>query len=134
MQTTNFWSKKDYAWCWITQKIGDRIIKERNSAVAPTCRVSVFSRQIKRENERREKKSFTRKETFDTRLVTTIYPSHVPSNSKKLHKKVIQFKWAKRFSSSLFLTKCSSSFTIVSRLFKDLKFKIALRITMRFWV
>ena len=64
------------------RKIGDRIIKERNSAVAPTCRVSVFSRQIKRENER-EKKSFTRKETFDTRMVTIIYPSHVPQKFKK---------------------------------------------------
>ena len=39
-------------------------------------RVGLFKAD-KRENERREKKSFTRKETFDTRLVTTIYPSHV---------------------------------------------------------
>ena len=37
-------------------KIGDRIIKERNSTVAPTCRVSVFSSQIKRENGRMRKR------------------------------------------------------------------------------
>ena len=54
-------------------------------------RVGLFKADKKRESER-EKKSFTRKETFDTRLVATIYPSHVQTNSKKLNKKVIQFK------------------------------------------
>ena len=47
--------------------------------MAPTCRVSVFSRQIKkrdreRERERERAREFYKKETFDTKLTTIIQP------------------------------------------------------------